>query len=70
MPTILRNDASEAERTPASGGTPRPCDTSVTPAGAPDPDLHREAAADAAADSEAGARPEDGGGITPLKRRD
>lgn len=70
MTPLSRNNASEAERTPDEGQTPRPSDTEVGMSGAPDLDLHREAAADAEADSEAGAQPDDGGGITPLKRRD
>lgn len=70
MSTVSPNSAPEAERTQDHGQAPRPSDTEVEVTGAPDPDLHREAAADAAADGEAGAQPDDGGGITPLKRRD
>lgn len=65
-----RNSAPEAERVPAHGQTPRSSDTLVGTTGAPDPDYHPEAAANAVADSEAGASPDDdAGGITPLTPR-
>lgn len=61
------SDRPEAERTPEHGQTPIPNDMPeiVTP-GAPDADVHSPAAASTVADSEAGAQPDDGGGITPL----
>ncbi|MCQ8783677.1 hypothetical protein [Mangrovibrevibacter kandeliae] len=61
-------NAPEDERVPEHGEAPRPSDEEMvrTP-GAPDPDLHQPALADAGTDTEAGAQPEDGGGITPLK---
>jgi hypothetical protein len=63
------NSAPEHDRVPPGGQTPRPSDTLVGTAASPDPDYHPEAAADAVADSEAGAQPQDGGGIVPLKPR-
>ncbi|WP_102960685.1 hypothetical protein [Mangrovicella endophytica] len=61
-------NAPEDDRVPEHAMAPRSDDTlvGVTP-GAPDPDLHHPALADAQADAEAGASPDDGGGITPLK---
>lgn len=75
MPNLLtklfsRNSAPETERIPVKGGTPRVSDTELTVTGGPDPDVHREAAADTTADSEAGGEGRVGGGITPLKHRD
>lgn len=58
----------EDERVPEGGQTPRPSDTEVGVTGAPDPDLHREAAATSLADSEAGTVAADDPGRTePLK---
>lgn len=65
-----RNTDVETDRIPERGDTPRVSDTLVGTTGAPDADLHPEAAADASADTEAGAMPDDGGGIVPLKRRE
>jgi hypothetical protein len=67
-PTLVsRNNARESERVPAGGDTPRSADTRVNLRGGPDPDMHPEAAANVATDEEAGAMPDEGGGITPLK---
>lgn len=67
--TVSRNSASESERTPEHGGTPRSADTLANARGGPDPDHHAEAAADALTDEEAGASANgsDEGGIVPLK---
>lgn len=66
-----RNSSAENDRVPAEGGMPRTADTLVGSKGSPDPDYHPEALANAVADSEAGAIPDnDEGGITPLKQRD
>lgn len=60
--------ASEEERTPDNGQTPRPNDIEVGREDAPDPDVRPKAAANVVADSEAGAENADqGGGITPVK---
>lgn len=69
--TDSRNSSSEDERTPEGGKTPRASDTLANARGGPDPDHHPEAAANTLTDEEAGAsgRDDDGGGITPLKRR-
>lgn len=64
-----RNSAPESERVPANGDTPRVSDTLISVTDGPDPDVHREAAADTTADSEAGGEGRVGGGITPLQRR-
>lgn len=74
MPNVFkrifsRNTDSERDRVPHNGDTPRVSDTLVGTTGAPDADLHPEAAADASADTEAGAMPDDGGGIVPLTPR-
>ncbi len=61
---------SEDNRTPESGGMPRASDTEIGRADAKDPEARPVAAAHAGADTEAGASPEDGGGITPLKGRE
>lgn len=64
------NSSHENDRTPANGDTPRVSDTLVGSPASPDPDYHPEALANAVADTEAGAMPDnDEGGITPLKRR-
>lgn len=69
--TLSPNSAPEADRIPPKGETPRISDTLVNVTGAPDADYHPEALANAVADSEAGAMPDnDEGGIVPLKRRD
>lgn len=60
---------SEAERTPESGGMPRASDTEIGRPDARDPEARPVAAAHAGTDTEAGASPVDGGGITPLKSR-
>ncbi|BDA86994.1 hypothetical protein Sa4125_45360 [Aureimonas sp. SA4125] len=66
-----RNSATENDRVPEAGQTPRPSDTLVGAKDSPDPDFHAEALANATTDSEAGAIPDnDEGGITPLKPRD
>jgi hypothetical protein len=66
-----RNSAAEDDRVPEGGQTPRSSDTLVGSKDSPDPDYHPEALANAVADSEAGAIPDnDEGGITPLKRRE
>ena len=62
--------SSEEERTPEHGEMPRPSDTEVGRPESPDPDVRPQAAASSVADSEAGAAPSDGGGITPLKKRE
>ncbi|TFF21659.1 hypothetical protein E3C22_13270 [Jiella endophytica] len=62
--------ASEEERTPEHGETPRPSDTEVGRPEAPDPEVRPEAAASSVADTEAGAPVDDQGGITPLKPTD
>lgn len=65
-----RNSAPESERIPPGGQTPRCSDTLVGVTGAPDADYHPEAQANAVADTEAGAMPDDEQGrIVPLKRR-
>lgn len=64
-----KNSARESDRVPEGGGTPRASDTLLSVTGGPDPDVHREAAADATADSEAGGEGRVGGGITPLRHR-
>lgn len=66
-----RNSDEESDRVPKNGGTPRVSDTLVGGKGAPDPDYHPEAQANALTDTEAGAMPDDEqGGIVPLKRRE
>ncbi|MEN3792506.1 hypothetical protein [Fulvimarina sp. MAC3] len=59
--------ASEEERTPDNGQTPRPNDIEVGRENAPDPDVRPKAAASVVADSEAGAENSDQGGVTPVK---
>ncbi|MCB8839205.1 hypothetical protein [Aurantimonas sp. VKM B-3413] len=56
----------EDARVPEHGEAPRPSDTEVGRADAPDPDLRPQAAANTLTDEEAGADVADGGGITPL----
>jgi hypothetical protein len=66
-----RNTAPEGARVPEGGQTPRSSDTLVGDTDSPDPDYHPEAQANAVADTEAGAMPdEEMGRIEPLKRRD
>lgn len=60
---------SEAERTPEASELPRASDTEVARPDAVDPEARPVAAAPANADTEAGADPDDGGGITPLPSR-
>ena len=57
----------EEQRTPESGGMPRASDTAIGRPDAQEPEARPVAAAHAGADTEAGASPDDGGGITPLK---
>ncbi|RFC65060.1 hypothetical protein DYI37_04125 [Fulvimarina endophytica] len=59
-------NASEEERTPDHGTTPRPNDVEVGREDAPDPDLRPQAAANVQADAEAGAENSENGGITPV----
>ncbi|MER0239844.1 hypothetical protein [Fulvimarina sp. MAC8] len=59
--------ASEEERTPEHGQTPRPNDTEVGREDAPDPDARPTSAATVVADSEAGAESSENGGVTPVK---
>ena len=61
---------SEEQRTPESGGMPRASDTEIGREDSQEPEARPVAAAHAGVDTEAGASPEDGGGITPLKGRE
>ncbi|WP_152045975.1 hypothetical protein [Aureimonas psammosilenae] len=69
--TVSANSSHEDERVSPGGKTPKSSDTLANARGGPDADHHPEAAASTLADEEAGAsgRDDDGGGITPLKRR-
>ncbi|MDY8108135.1 hypothetical protein U0C82_03090 [Fulvimarina sp. 2208YS6-2-32] len=58
--------ASEEERTPQHGMTPRPNDIEIGREDAPDPDTRPVAAASVIADAEAGSGNAEEGGITPV----
>lgn len=58
--------ASEEERTPDHGQTPRPDEIEVGREDAPDPDARPKAAANVIADAEAGAANSENGDVTPV----
>lgn len=67
---VLSNQSTpETRRVPENGLMPRVTDTLITDDSGSDPEYHAEALANAVVDNEAGAVPEDRGGIVPLKRK-